>query len=99
MARCHNGSNHMTDSVHNILEQRGSRYGRFIYVSAVYAKIREAMYSNGTDRYSPSQLHAIDAIAMKMARIATGDPDYLGNWVDIQGYAKLEQDVLEELKV
>jgi hypothetical protein len=88
----------MTDSVHTILEQRGSRYGRFIDVSEVYAQIREAMYSNGADRYSPSQLHAIDAIAVKMARIATGDPNYLDNWVDIQGYAKLEQDILEELQ-
>lgn len=87
-----------TTEVSAVLSQRGSRYGRFIYVSAVYAKIREAMYFNGTDRYSPSQLHAIDAIAMKMARIATGDPNYLDNWVDIQGYAKLEQDILEELQ-
>lgn len=35
---------------------------------------------------------------MKMARIAIGDPNYLDNWVDIQGYAKLEQDILEELQ-
>lgn len=86
-----------TTDVSAVLSQRGSRYGRFIDVSAAYSHILEAMYSNGTDRYSPSQTHAIDAIAMKLARIATGDPNYLDNWVDIQGYAKLEQDILKEL--
>lgn len=43
-----------TTEVSAVLSQRGSRYGRFIDVSAVYAQIREAMYSNGTDRYSTS---------------------------------------------
>lgn len=87
-----------TTDVSAVLSQRGSRYGRFIDVAAAYTQIREAMYANGIDRYSPSQVLAIDALAMKMARIATGDPNYLDNWVDIQGYAKLEQDILEELQ-
>lgn len=87
-----------TTDVSAVLSQRGSRYGRFIDVAAAYTQIREVMYANGIDRYSPSQVLAIDALAMKMARIATGDPNYLDNWVDIQGYAKLEQDILEELQ-
>lgn len=87
-----------TIEVSAVLSQRGSRYGRFIDVAAAYTQIREAMYANGIDRYSPSQVLAIDALAMKMARIATGDPNYLDNWVDIQGYAKLEQDILEEFQ-
>lgn len=35
-------------------------------------------------------------IATKMARIVNGDPDYLDNWHDIQGYAKLVQQELEK---
>ncbi len=35
------------------------------------------------------QQEAIDCISMKMARIISGDPDWLDSWYDIQGYAEL----------
>jgi hypothetical protein len=39
---------------------------------------------------------ALDVIADKIARILVGDPNYLDNWHDIQGYAKLVEDRLRE---
>lgn len=34
-------------------------------------------------------------IQHKIARILNGDPDYVDNWVDIAGYAKLVADRLQ----
>jgi hypothetical protein len=33
----------------------------------------------------------------KIARILNGNPDYVDNWIDIAGYAKLVADDLEKL--
>lgn len=84
----------MTNEVKAVLEQRGNRYGDFFDVAAIYSQIIDAVYAPGNE-YTPSQKHALDAIAMKLARIANGDPNYIDNWVDIQGYARLEQEILE----
>jgi hypothetical protein len=35
------------------------------------------------------QMESLDCIAMKIARIISGDQDWIDSWYDIQGYAEL----------
>ena len=42
----------------------------------------------------PFQRQALRTICDKLARIANGDPDYIDNWHDLRGYAKLVEDRL-----
>ena len=82
-----------------VLAQRGSRYGKFIDVSIATVAIQEAVYANmATDKLNsldPDMSVAIDMICHKLARIAVGDAEYVDNWVDIAGYAKLVAERLE----
>jgi hypothetical protein len=86
-------------NVDAVLNERGSRYGKFIDVSMATVAIQEAVYDNmQADKLSsvaPDQSVAIDMICHKLARIAVGDADYVDNWVDIAGYATLVADRLQ----
>jgi hypothetical protein len=35
-------------------------------------------------------------ICHKLSGIANGDPAYIDNWVDLQGYSQLVTDILQE---
>lgn len=84
----------MTD-VAKTLAERGSRYGGFIEQASVACAIKCAMMaSRNYGNLAPDQWEALDMIAVKVARILTGDPDYADNWHDIAGYAKLVEDRL-----
>ncbi len=52
------------------------------------------IYRPGWDRLANDQAQALDTICDKIARILNGDPNYIDNWHDIQGYAKLVEDRL-----
>ena len=85
------------------LAERGNRYGDF----TDHAKIAEALhgilvgdtpagkFNTSWGVMQPFQRQALRVIADKIARILNGDPDYVDNWHDIQGYAKLVEDRLE----
>ena len=84
------------------LAERGARYGDF----TDHAKIAEALhgilvgdtpagkFNTSWGVMKPFQRQALRVIADKIARILNGDPDYVDNWHDIQGYAKLVEDRL-----
>lgn len=84
-------------SVDSTLSERGSRYGEFIDVSDTTQAIKDIMKggknSGGLSSY---QIEALDMIASKIARIVNGDPDYIDNWHDIAGYARLVEIELEK---
>lgn len=82
-------------NIHDTLAERGTRYGSFS-VHAMYAqKLQDVIRgSGGWDYLSPAQRQALTVICDKIARILSGDPDYIDNWHDIQGYAKLVEDIL-----
>jgi hypothetical protein len=86
-------------NVDAVLNERGSRYGKFIDVSIATTSIQEAVYANmKADKLTslaPDQTVAIDMICHKLARIAVGDAEYVDNWVDIAGYATLVADRLQ----
>jgi hypothetical protein len=45
----------------------------------------------GWHRLSADKKQALTVIADKQARILSGDPEYVDNWHDIQGYARLAE--------
>ncbi len=80
-------------SVDQTLAERGARYGDF----SDHAQLAQALQDNmresgGWERLTTDKRQALTVIADKIARILTGDPEYLDNWHDIQGYAKLAED-------
>ena len=90
-------SNIMTDSnnISAILAERGKRYGSFMGNANISQEIKGVLWRQ--DRYvelASDQQEALEMIAHKIARILNGDPDYVDNWVDIAGYAKLVSDRL-----
>ena len=86
----------MDDHIDNILDERGSRYGKFIdqakISQSLQATLRHA--NNSWDKMQPDQREALEMIARKLGRIVNGDPDYIDSWDDIAGYAKLVADRL-----
>ncbi len=89
-------------SLEGTLAERGARYGDF----TEHAKISEALlgvmmgdslagrFATSWGLMKPFQRQALRTICDKLARIANGDPDYIDNWHDIQGYSKLVEDRL-----
>jgi hypothetical protein len=85
------------------LAERGNRYGDF----TDHAKIAEALhgilagdtpagkFNTSWGVMQPFQRQALRVIVDKIARILNGDPNYVDNWHDIQGYAKLVEDRLK----
>jgi hypothetical protein len=85
------------------LQQRGSRYGDFTDHARIAQDLQDVMRQAGRKvsgegwaRCNAVQRQALTVIADKIARILNGDPNYADNWHDIQGYAKLVEDRLED---
>lgn len=72
------------------LNERGSRYGDFSHHARAAQRLQDAMRTTANwDRLSDDKKQSLTVIADKIARILTGDPEYIDNWHDIQGYARL----------
>ncbi len=75
------------------LAERGARYGDFRVHARIAHAIQDVMRDTGNwAQMAPAHKQALTVIADKIARILSGDPEYLDNWHDIQGYAKLAED-------
>lgn len=90
----------MSTPIDFILGQRGRTYGNFLTQSHIAAEIKEAMrrHTRGgwDEELAPDQREALEMFAVKIARIINGDPNYADNWRDIEGYARLVANRLEE---
>lgn len=89
------------DTIDQILEERGSRYGLFADHALVTQRIKDEITSaaaraHNLHRLQPDHREALDMIAHKIGRIVNGDPDYIDSWDDIAGYAKLVADRLRD---
>ena len=90
----------MSDIVSEITAKRGSVYGSFLHNALVAQAIKAALRNipdpdNEGLRWENLPLdvrEGLDLIALKMSRIVTGDAQYLDNWDDIGGYAKIVAD-------
>lgn len=72
------------------LAERGARYGSFFDHALIAQSMQSLMrQTDGWDGLAPDMQQALTVIADKIARILNGDPTYVDNWHDIQGYALL----------
>lgn len=81
-----------------ILEERGSRYGKFAHNADIAQALKSVFRHNPYSRYhemAPDQREVMDMLASKQSRLLVGDPDYADNWRDIAGFATLVADRLE----
>lgn len=84
-------------SIDRTLAERGARYGEFKDHALICQNIKAAfMVPAGWVKLAPDQKQALEVIADKIARMLNGDPDYLDNWHDIIGYAKLVENRLKQ---
>jgi hypothetical protein len=75
------------------LAARGSIYGDFTNNARVAQQMRAIIRAaESWGKMTWVEQEALDAIILKISRIATGDPRHPDNWHDIQGYAKLAED-------
>lgn len=88
------------NDLNGTLQERGSRYGSFESHAMIAQSLQSVM--RGTDciatrwdSLAPDMQQSLTVIADKIARILNGDPTYLDNWHDIQGYARLVEQRLE----
>ena len=82
-------------SLSEILAERGKRYGSFMGNAIIAQHLKMTCWAQ--ENYmslAPDQQEALEMIAHKIARIINGDPNYVDNWIDIAGYAKLVSDRL-----
>lgn len=89
----------MSESVKQVLAERGTRYGVFIDFADVSQRLKEVVNEALDQRNKalmPDQQEALDMICHKVARILNGDSDYIDSWIDIAGYAQLVADRLRE---
>lgn len=83
------------NTIDDILEERGSRYGKFKDHARITQQLKAMMMQGPSFRtLSTSQWEALEMIAHKIGRIVNGDPSYIDSWDDIAGYAKLVADEL-----
>ncbi len=82
-------------SVNKTLEERGSRYGRFVDHAEIAQGLQTVLWQSPNWETLDNDIRqALCVICDKMARICNGDPNYTDNYHDIQGYAKLVEDRL-----
>jgi hypothetical protein len=83
--------------IDRILEERGTRYGKFKDHARISQELKSIL-AGATDgrgvHLDDDQREALGMICHKMARIVNGDPNYADSWVDIAGYAQLVADRL-----
>lgn len=82
-----------------ILAQRGNVHGKFGDNAAFHEYALAGMQNNrdglGWQNLSARQKLALDVIQQKIARILSGDANFVDHWLDIEGYAKLVRTNLE----
>lgn len=87
--------------IDSLLQERGSRYGKFSDHAYVTQALKQTIYgcmdSRSEGIFNSSQKESLDMIAHKIGRIVCGDPNYIDSWDDIAGYAKLVADQLRNI--
>lgn len=78
--------------------ERDGRYGGFANVAAMTQHLKDQVRQSKNWCMLPYvNRQAIDVILEKIARSVLGDPMYVDNWHDIQGYAKLVEDEINKV--
>ncbi len=73
-----------------LIAERSRTHGDFRSTAWVAQTLRDVFrHEIGWENKSPVVREVLDAIALKLARILSGDADCEDHWVDIIGYAEL----------
>lgn len=86
-----------TGKITKILNERGDTYGDYAEMASMSQTIIDAIVQ-GSALLNPAQRESMEMIAVKMARIACGDPDHVDSWDDIAGYATLISNLIRGKK-
>jgi hypothetical protein len=77
-------------SLRGLISERELTHGDFAKTARVAQKLRNFFREQRQpDALSFEQWEALDGIAVKLARILSGDASFRDHWVDIAGYADL----------
>jgi len=80
----------MKDQIDNVLADRQATHGHYADTARTAQHLRQAMREgNNWAILTDMQRESLDMIAMKVARIMSGDPSHADHWDDITGYARL----------
>ena len=73
-----------------LLNERETTHGDYA-ITAIISQFLKRFFreQGGWEKLSESQRESFDSIAIKMARILSGNPDEKDHWVDIKGYVDL----------
>ena len=73
-----------------VLNERETTHGDY-KVTAIISQFLKRFFRDqmGWEKLSESQRESFDSIAIKMARILSGNPNEKDHWVDIKGYVDL----------
>ena len=82
--------------MYEILNERKNTHGNWPDQCKATAAIKAVVYNAAAGKGITDEMEeAIDMIATKLGRIATGDPHFEDHWRDIAGYATLVADQLK----
>lgn len=83
------------EKVRKTLNQRATQYGSFEDVSYTTQELLNTLFARSNyDQLPMPHKEAIHMICSKIARIVNGDYNHKDSWHDIQGYAKLIEDLI-----
>ena len=88
------------NDISNLLGERQNTHGTYSEVSSICQSIKRTMrQSSGWDHLGNEHAEALEMIAMKIARILSGNSNFADHWEDIEGYARLVSNELQRERV
>ena len=73
----------------SLLEERQKTHGSFRMNAEIAHQIKGVFDNHGYGTANIIQREALDMMAMKLARILSGQANFKDHWDDLAGYAKL----------
>jgi hypothetical protein len=76
-------------NINTLLDEREKVHGEFWNTALIAQELKNVMASHTDKLLDPVQVEALDMISSKIARILSGNPNFVDHWIDIAGYAQL----------
>lgn len=87
-------------TIEDTLKERGERYGKYSDYALVAGTLNRVIENRiidcSNEKLEFIHTEALKMIVSKIARIISGDPNYIDNWHDIAGYAQLVENELKK---
>ena len=85
--------------IEDTIKERTESYGDFTDNATVAQLLKDAIQmETNYPNMPPYMRESLDIICSKISRMVTGDWKHADNWLDIQGFAKLSLDRLNETR-